>query len=391
MTTHASALIGPNPKGSVRRVSLAVRRALQAVRPQDSTLAVACSGGPDSLALLAAAIDQGARLGMPVHSLTVDHRIRPESAAEAASVAALARRLGATDSQVLTALGDSSGSRDGSSLGPEGDAREGRYRALSRACRVLARATGTTVYLLLGHTMDDQAETVLLGLGRGSGMRSIAGMLPLAAPDSPQEPWMMRPLLEVRRNDTVLACKQLGLQAVDDPTNRANGPWRTADGSALRRAAVREFAMPALAGALGQDPAPALMRTATQMRRDNDCLDQAACELLDTVTVTPGVSQYTGRPAYMELDATKLAGLHDALITRILRFAALEAGASADSLSSTHIENLLALVTNYSGQGPIYLPGGIIATRVRLDKPTPRGTPGLTQPTEGAPIRIRFS
>ncbi|MBV7362981.1 tRNA lysidine(34) synthetase TilS [Actinomycetaceae bacterium TAE3-ERU4] len=386
-TPLATRLIGPNPKGATRRLSLAVREALRVIEPYgcDAILAVACSGGPDSLALLAATVDQAHRTGNQVHSFTVDHGIRPGSDKEAEQVAKLAQKLGATTAQVLSIKPQKD------SLGPEGGAREGRYQALKRACRVLEKALEKPVFLLFGHTMDDQAETVLLGLGRGSGLRSIAGMEPLAEPEGPNLPWIMRPLLQIRRTDTVLTCKHLGLQPVMDPTNRADGPWRTADGSALRRAAVREFAMPALANALGQDPTAALMRTATQMRRDNECLDLVSKQLLEQVRLSPGVSSYTGRQAKVDLDWQELQGMHPALVTRVVRFAALEAGATPAALNSVHIETLTNLVLDYTGQGPVYLPGGVVVSRVRLDKPTPKGRPGLTIATPSAPIRLRYS
>ncbi|OKL47978.1 tRNA lysidine(34) synthetase TilS [Boudabousia liubingyangii] len=383
---RATELIGPNPKGAVRRVSLAVREALSTIPAgQPATVVVGCSGGPDSLALLVAATDYARRQGWHVESLTVDHGIRSGSAEEAQQVSALARTLGVNTAQVLPLT------RQESNLGPEGNAREGRHQALQRACRVLKRAMGHPVYLLLGHTLDDQAETVLLGLARGSGLRSLAGMEPISQPATENDPTIMRPLLQCRRHDTVLTCEKLGLPAIDDPTNRADGPWRTADGSALRRAAVREFALPSLAAALGQDPAPALMRTASQLRRDNDCLDEIASELLRQVTLPAGVSIYTGRTARLELDWEAMQGLHPAIISRTVRLAALQAGANGAALNSTHIEALTALVNDYKGQGPVYLPGGVVAARIRLDKPTEHGQPGLSVPTQGAPLRLRFS
>ncbi|AOZ73185.1 tRNA lysidine(34) synthetase TilS [Boudabousia tangfeifanii] len=390
-----SDVIGPNPTGAVRRVSLAIRQSLLRVSRdgQPQYAVVACSGGPDSMALAALTIDVAASLKIPVHTVTIDHQIRPESSIEAEQVAATMRRLGAANASVVK-VNLAAASRYGdASSGPEGSARNARHAALERECRVLARAENARVYLLYGHTMDDQAETVLLGLGRGSGLRSLAGMKLVAPPDDADQhqPWKLRPLLSVRRTDTELVCKHLGLPAVNDPTNAADGPWRCADGSALRRAAVREFALPALAGALGKDPAPALLRTAWQMQRDNECLDQIAEALLADAECEVHDSTYTGRRAKVDLDIEKLTNLHEAIVSRIVRLAALQAGANASALNSTQIDAMTALVLQYRGQGPVYLPGGVVAARVRLDPPTPHGTPGLAQYDASAAIRLSFS
>src|SRR5699024_10892879 len=137
---------------------------------------------------------------------------------------------------------------------PEAAARTARYAALADAAQDAAA-------VLLGHTIDDQAETVLLGLGRGSGARSLAGM-PAAA-----GLWR-RPFLGLRRSDTEACCTALGLGWAEDPTNAPDGPWRRADGGPLRRAAVRHHVLPALEDALGPGVAEALARTAQRLRDD---------------------------------------------------------------------------------------------------------------------------
>ncbi|HZD14251.1 MAG TPA: ATP-binding protein, partial [Pseudonocardiaceae bacterium] len=167
----------------------AVRRFLATYNAAD-TVAVACSGGADSLALAAATVHSAGRLGLAVHGLVVDHQLQPGSARVAQTAAQALRRLGATVVRVLQTTVDGPG-------GPEAAARRARYATLRAAAPAGA-------LVLLGHTLDDQAETVLLGLGRGSGPRSIAGMREL------DPPWG-RPLLGVRRAVTAAACAALDL------------------------------------------------------------------------------------------------------------------------------------------------------------------------------------
>jgi len=245
----ASRLVGVNPRGSVRACSLAVRACLRSFIDEagvPSAFVVGLSGGADSLALALTAIDVASRAGVDVVTVTVDHGLRAGSAQEARRVADLAGRLGARALTVAVSV-------DGPG-GPEASAREARIAAL----REVALREGGPV--LLGHTMEDQAETVLLRLARGSGPSSLRAIAPIRR-DEDGVTWL-RPLLGLRRADTAGACEQVGLTPVEDPTNAIDGPWRAADGSALRRSAVRYGAIPALADALGMDPVPALARTA---------------------------------------------------------------------------------------------------------------------------------
>ncbi|MBV9821939.1 MAG: hypothetical protein JO144_06800, partial [Actinobacteria bacterium] len=150
--------MGPHP--AVAAVRLAVRRAL-AAQPARTPAFVACSGGADSVALAAALAFEAARTSRPAGLVCVDHGLQDDSAAVASQVGALGYELGLDPVQVLRV----SVAADG---GPEAAARTARYAAL--------QPFAEQGLVLLGHTADDQAETVLLGLGRGSGPRSIAGM-----------------------------------------------------------------------------------------------------------------------------------------------------------------------------------------------------------------------
>ena len=304
----------PAPVAAVR---LAVRRAL----PADGLVLVACSGGADSLALAAAARFVGARVGL----VTVDHGMQDGSPRRAAAVAGWARTAGFDPVEVATV------SVDGLPGGPEAAARTARYAALSAAAARLDAAV-----VLLGHTRDDQAETVLLALARGAGPRGLAGM--------PQRKGVfLRPLLDVSRADTRKACAALGLVPWDDPHNVD---------PAYARSRVRGAALPALVAALGDGVVGNLARSAAQIAADNTALDELAEAALATASATPAA-----------LRIAELSGLVGAVRTRVLHSWARRLGAPGGDLSHRHVEALDALVTDWRGQGPEHLPGGIQVAR----------------------------
>ena len=353
MCADASSLVGANPRGPLRACSLAVRACLTSFIDEAGAppaLVVGLSGGADSLALTLTTIDVAARVGIPVITVTVDHGLREGSDEEARRVADLAVSLGAR-AVVETVTVDGPG-------GPEGAARDARRAAL----RAIGVREGAPI--LLGHTMDDQAETVLLRLARGSGPSSLRAIAPLSRDDDGVT-WL-RPLLTLRRSDTEGACAQAGLAPVHDPTNDVDGPWRAADGSPLRRSALRHEAIPALASALGVDPVPALARTAALCAEDDDALSDRARELTAAARVAAArvaaarVADDTdpgdgGGP--VALAVASLCGAPRAVRTRALREGAQAAGIRA--LSSTHVDAIDDLVVAWRGQGPIHLPGGL--------------------------------
>ncbi len=212
--------------------------------------------------------------------------------------------------------------------GPEAAARTARYAALEEAA-----ADAGAAAVLLGHTLDDQAETVLLGLGRGSGARSLAGM-------PSRRGIFLRPLLGLRRQVTTGACAALDLAPWADPHNADRR---------FARVRVRLDALPALEAALGPGVTEALARTAAQLRDDAEVLDQIAS------------SERSASPRLMS--AASLAGLPDAVRSRVLRSAALAAGCPATALTSAHVTRIEELVTDWRGQRWIDLPGGVRATR----------------------------
>ena len=278
-----------------------------------SRVEVALSGGADSLALAACLAFVAPREGWMAGAVVVDHGLQPGSAEVAARAAEQARTLGLDADVVAVEVGT-----DG---GPEAAARDARYAVL-RSRPVDA--------VLLGHTLDDQAETVLLGLGRGSGPRSLAGM---PAVDG----MVRRPFLGLRRADTERICTASDLPWWTDPHNADRG---------FRRNRLRHEVMPLLEDVLDGGVAEALARTADQLRADTSLLDELAAEVADPC------------------DVPLLAGLPSALRSRVLRRAALEAGADASQLAAVHVGELDRLITDWHGQDRVELPGRISASRV---------------------------
>ncbi|MDR2279728.1 MAG: tRNA lysidine(34) synthetase TilS [Gordonia sp. (in: high G+C Gram-positive bacteria)] len=292
--------------GPAERAVIGAVRGFVSAHLDGRSVCVALSGGADSLALTAGAV----RAGLDVHAVVVDHGLQVGSDVVAETAAATARRLGAT-AEVRRVSVDGAG-------GLEAAARTARYSALDAA------RGGRPV--LLGHTLDDQAETVLLGLGRGSGGRSLAGMRPWSVP------WG-RPLLGVRRSQTVAACEGWGLPVWDDPHN---GDPR------FTRVRVRTEVLPLLEDVLASGVAEALARTADQLTADSDALDALAEDLLDRqVDECLAVSDVDDAPP--------------AIRTRVVRFWLQLRGIEAPS--HRIVTGVDALICDWRGQGPIAVGG----------------------------------
>ena len=289
-------------QGAVGQLRTAVETFVKAYLVTAERWYVGLSGGPDSLALTAVA----AQL-RPTTALIVDHGLQSDSAVVAETARAQAVALGCVDARVLCVDVGADG-------GPEAAARAARYAALG------AHREGP---VLLAHTLDDQAETVLLGLGRGSGARSIAGMRPY------DPPWC-RPLLGVRRTVTHAACQELGLTAWQDPHNSDRRFTRTR---------LRQEVLPLLEVVLGGGVAEALARTATALREDTELIDTLAAQVLPDVAAGPG------------LHAQNLAALPDVVRRRVIRGWLLAAGAAG--LTDKQIRGVDTLVTAWRGQGGV--------------------------------------
>jgi tRNA(Ile)-lysidine synthase len=300
--------VGALPAGRTRDELVAeVHRATEPV-PRAAAVVIAVSGGPDSTAM--AHLLSIARPDLALDLVHVRHGLR-DDAADAAAAAAHAAALGAAhhEHRVDVRVG---------SRGPEAAARTARYRALLDH----AVATGAR-WVTIGHTADDQAETVLLNLVRGSGLRGVGAMRPLRVR---RGVGMVRPLLRIRRADVAAFIVGEGLVAVADPTN--HDPEQ-------RRARARHDVLPMLerlAGGPG-DAVGALNRVAELARIDTDALDALAAQHARQLSVAWGVT----RAVRLEL----LRRLPRALSTRVLRIAAAAVGTGV--LSAAAVDRIMAL------------------------------------------------
>lgn len=300
----------------------AIRPYLEKLEAGDTFL-VAVSGGADSLALAYALVIESKNLALNAIAVTVDHQIQSNSGVQAAKVAEQLKEMGygkvfiekvvvASDSNI------------------ESNARDVRYQAIYK---VAQEAKAEKVFL--GHTFNDQAETVLLGLARGSGTRSLSGM-------SEANDLYLRPLLGITRSQTEQACIELGLEFWQDPHNFDTD---------FTRVRVRREVIPFLEEKLNPAISEALVRTAALARDDADALDQWAEREAAGLNLA-------------DLDCAHLATLPRAITTRILRIAALSAGTTPGALTFEHVGAMEALISAWKGQGALGLPGGVKVERI---------------------------
>jgi tRNA(Ile)-lysidine synthase len=354
---------------SLAAVRLAVRRSLSKVTEPDGTVwapdpgvtvLVACSGGADSLVLLAATVFEGQKIPLRVVGVTVDHGLQDGSADHTARVVAQMASLGVDETASIRVTVDPG------PAGVEAGAREARYAALSQLAEHFAAEL-----VLLGHTLDDQAETVLLGLARGSGGRSLMGMrrgfrrdegpdsfyeygrraVPtddgvqverLGSPRPRRSTLFLRPLLDLTRAQTEAACRAEGIAWWDDPHN--------AD-PRFTRSRIRHTVMPVLERELGPGVAQALARTADLLREDVTSLDERAETVLREVQVGDG------------LDTAALETLDPATQHRVVRMACIEAGALPSELTRDHVLAVSDLLYGASDPRQMQLPGHVTAYR----------------------------
>ncbi|WP_193106233.1 tRNA lysidine(34) synthetase TilS [Brachybacterium sp. FME24] len=314
-------------------------------------LLVGLSGGADSLALLATTVWVGSRMGLQTEAAIVDHGLQEGSDGVAERAAAQAERLGATAHVVRARVEiDAAG-------GVENAARAARHRALDH----LLTDRGALA-LLMGHTLDDQAEQVLMALARGAGPRALAGI-----PRSRGA--LLRPFLgtgrdettALRRADTEEICRLHDLQWWEDPMN--------ADESMLR-ARVRHRALPLLREVLGEQIDENLARTADLVRPDSDHLDTEARAVLEALRRDGGESREEGD--LLLLDVHALAATAAPLRTRVLRDASRSAESavrvpngpgSTKSLLRRQVLAIDALVVSWHGQASVPVPGRIEVAR----------------------------
>ena len=304
------------------QIRLAVRRELDDLNAGD-TVIVAASGGADSSALAAALLPECETKAIKVVALIIDHSLQKNSADVAHQAKKELTKIGYENIEIRKINVEITD-------GIEASARRARYVALNEVMQ-----QHNAVAIFMGHTKDDQAETVLLGLARGSGTRSLSGM-------AQRIDNYRRPLLSITRAQTEAACEEAGIKFWRDPHNQS---------MEFTRVRVRENVLPMMEKEIGPGIADALVRSAKLLRDDADALDQWADEVFEDLEPN-------------SLDIPTLELLPRAIRTRVIRKAVYLAGAPAGSLSADHIEPVESLVTAWKGQGPVSLPGGVTVERI---------------------------
>jgi tRNA(Ile)-lysidine synthase len=287
-------------------------------------LLVAVSGGADSLALAAAAQFEAKKLGLKIAAAVIDHGLQEVSAKVAALSAKRLEQIGFEEVIVKKV-------RVGKSGGPEAAARTARYSALETI-----RQQTKSHFIVLGHTASDQAETVLLGLVRGSGSKSLSGM-------SEKSGSLLRPLLGIDRATTEAFCKDSGIKYWLDPQNK--------DEKYLR-VVIRKQVLPLLEKLLGGSVAKSLIRTADQLREDDQHLDAQAQRSFKNNAKVSGSG--------ISFEAKSLAKLPAAILNRVIKKALDSFGSES---SRTHVLAVSDLVLSWHGQKPLALPGVRVVRR----------------------------
>ena len=294
----------------------AVRPFLEKMEAGDR-IVVAVSGGSDSLALAYALSMEVKKFALQLSAVTIDHQLQDGSMRQAESVVSQMSTLGIDCAIEKVTVNITEGL--------EASARKARYE-------VFEKLNVTAIFL--GHTHNDQAENVLLGLARGSGTRSLSGMAEVNGK-------YIRPFLSITRDQTVSACSEIGLVPWQDPHNQD---------LQFVRVRVRKESLPTLEKTIGPGISEALVRSAQLMRDDADALDQwTEQEIL-------GLDLH-------DLDCTYLIGLPRAIRSRIIRRAIYLAGCPSGALTAEHVSAVEALICAWNGQGPAHLPGGVKVER----------------------------
>jgi len=300
----------------------AVKPFLQSCEAGDLVL-VAVSGGADSLALAYALLKESQPLAITAVAVTIDHQLQAGSALQAEKVLSQLKEFGYEKVFIEKVVVDIKS-------GIEAGARDARYQALTT---VAEKEQAQKIFL--GHTRDDQAETVLLGLARGSGTRSLSGM-------AVENGKYVRPLLALTRAQTVAACEEIGVVFWNDPHNMNKD---------FSRVRVRNEVLPVMEEKIGPGISAALARSASLLRDDADALDAIADVEISQLNLA-------------DLDCQRLGELPRAIRTRIIRAALYGAGAPSGSITWDHVAAVEALITHWHGQGALSLPGGVKVERI---------------------------
>ncbi len=304
------------------KATLAIRRAVRPwVERADSRILVGVSGGADSMALAIATLIECKATGVDLVAIIIDHQLQANSGAVAARTREELIMKGFEGVEIVPIVVEMVD-------GMEGSARRARYIAFAEAI-----SKYQPDFFFLAHTKNDQAESVLLGLARGSGTRSLAGIAEVNG-------LFVRPLLDIDRTITEACCAENGITPWVDPHNSDRH---------YARVRVRKEVLPVLEVNLGPGVSEALTRSAKILREDADALDLLAAKFLSESET---------------LRVESLAQLPKAIRIRVLRLAIYAAGAPAGSLTAEHLAPVEALITDWHGQGEISLPGGVKGARI---------------------------
>ena len=299
-------------------IRLAVRNCLTSNTKPGQKLLIAVSGGADSLALAAACEFEAKKLGLKIAAAVIDHSLQNNSDKVAAQTAKTLAALGFEEVVVKKIAVGKAG-------GPEAAARTARYTALETI-----RQKTKSNFVVLGHTASDQAETVLLGLVRGSGSKSLSGM-------SEKTGFLLRPLLGIERATTEAFCKDSGIKYWSDPQNKDEK---------FLRVMIRKHVLPFLEKQLGGSVATSLVRTSDQLREDNTYLESQADKSFKKYAKVSGSG--------ISFDAKALEKLPAAILNRVIKKALDGFGSES---SRTHVLAVSDLVLSWHGQKPLALPG----------------------------------
>ena len=299
-------------------IRLAVRNCLTSNTKPGQKLLLAVSGGADSLALAAACEFEAKKLGLKIAAAVIDHSLQKGSDKVAAQTAKTLAALGFEEVVVKKIAVGKAG-------GPEAAARTARYTALETL-----RQKTKSHFVVLGHTSSDQAETVLLGLVRGSGSKSLSGM-------SEKTGFLLRPLLGIERATTEAFCKDSGIKYWSDPQNKDEK---------FLRVMIRKHVLPFLEKQLGGSVAASLVRTSDQLREDNTYLESQADKSFKKYAKVSGSG--------ISFDAKAIEKLPAAILNRVIKKALDGFGSES---SRTHVLAVSDLVLSWHGQKPLALPG----------------------------------
>jgi len=323
------------------RVEIAFRRSIAGLVPPASTVLVAVSGGADSVGLLhlLARAAPGRQLRLIVAHL--DHALRRGSATDRRFVEAMAGRLG------LVCVSDL---RDVRALSRRDESPEEAARRVRRGFLLEAALAAQATLVVTGHTLDDQAETVLLRLVRGAGATALTGMTPTGPGP------FVRPLLGLERADVRDWLRRHRIAHREDPSNRS-----------LRfdRNRVRRLVLPVLREAINPRAARLLVQAAERFREDAAYLDAVAERLADEIVTV-------GADGGISVDPAVLASEVEVLARRVAHLALRRAGVDPRRVAARHVEGLRRLAS-FRRSAEVHLPGRLVARRrgdrIRIDRP----------------------